>query len=284
MVTTINLKDNSLKNVLKTKIVQKDNYNSNSELFIYNDLVLKIYDDSIYSSFNIDVINKINTRKSFLNNIEELVLPKDLVIYNNRIVGFSMPYIEGITLDTIIEEELYSEEEMKKIFFSILDIINKFSSLPFSFFIGDLHEKNIIIDKNFKNNIIDSDSFIIDNNKLFVNGNYLVGKYVNHYYNNSELEQINLTADYYSLLCIVLNYLFKGIIDDVSNPVSSLKRNSQFNELFTILENVDKNFILSKDDINKIFNFKKTLKYQYKENKELIKLIKKIRNKKIIHK
>lgn len=284
MVTTINLKDNSLKNVLKTKIVQKDNYNSNSELFIYNDLVLKIYDDSIYSSFNIDVINKINTRKSFLNNIEELVLPKDLVIYNNRIVGFSMPYIEGITLDTIIEEELYSEEEMKKIFFSILDIINKFSSLPFSFFIGDLHEKNIIIDKNFKNNIIDSDSFIIDNNKLFVNGNYLVGKYVNHYYNNSELEKINLTADYYSLLCIVLNYLFKGIIDDVSNPVSSLKRNSQFNELFTILENVDKNFILSKDDINKIFNFKKTLKYQYKENKELIKLIKKIRNKKIIHK
>ena len=62
MVTTINLKDNSLKNVLKTKIVQKDNYNSNSELFIYNDLVLKIYDDSIYSSFNIDVINKINTK------------------------------------------------------------------------------------------------------------------------------------------------------------------------------------------------------------------------------
>ena len=58
-----------------------------------------------------------------------------------------MPYINGITLEEIINENLYSDYDIKKIFINLLNIINKFKDLPFKFFIGDMHEKNIIIDK-----------------------------------------------------------------------------------------------------------------------------------------
>lgn len=278
MANKIYLKDEDLENLFKVRIIQYDNPNANAELFICNDIVIKIYyGNSKHIKFNINVINNIFSKLSFFRNINELVLPKDLIIYNNNIVGFSMPYVNGTTLEEIINKKIYTEYDMKKIFINLLSIINKFNNLPFRFFIGDMHEKNIIIDKNGKINIIDSDTFIIDNNKLCIDGEYLVGKYVNHFYNNSELEKIQISADYYSLLCIILNYVFKDIIEDVSEPVNWLKNNSQFKQIYPILNRVDENFILSEDDINRIFNFKDNLKYKYKDNNKLLKKIKKIR-------
>ena len=141
----------------------------------------------------------------------------------------------------------------------------------------DLHEKNIIIDNKNEIKIIDPDSFIINNERLCVNGEYLIGKYVNHYYNNEELKKINRSADYYSLLCLILKYAFKDITKDISDPVSFLKQDEQFKELHSFLDKVDINFVLSEKDINNIFNFKNNLNYIPIDNIVLEKEIKRVR-------
>ncbi len=279
MEDNIYITDNDLKDLFKNRIIQFDNYNSYSELFIHNNEIIKIYNDkNSYSEFNINVVKNILNKKSFLKEINGLVLPNNLLIYNNQIVGFSMPYINGITLQEIINDNIYDDETIKKLFIKVLDIIDRLKKLNFSFYIGDLHEQNIIIDNNKNVNIIDPDSFIIDNNKLCIDGNYIIGRYANSYYNNSELKEINNSVDYYSLLCMIFNYVFKDIIEDKLDPVNWLKYDDQFKELYPIVDRVNKDFILSIDDINNIFNFKKNFIYKKKDNKLLLKEINRIRN------
>ena len=275
MEDKIIIKDNDLEELFKNRIIQEDNFNSYSELFIHNNEVIKIYNDiDSYSKHNISVINNILNKKDYLKKIDGLVLPNNLLIYNNNIVGFSMPYIKGITLDNIINNNLYDEDTIKEIFINILDIINSFKQIPFDFYIGDLHEKNIIIDEDKKVNIIDCDSFIIDNNKLCIDNNYILGKYANTHYSNNELKEIDIKADYYSLLCMILNYTFKDIIEDKLDPVNWIKEDNQFKEIYPIIDKT----ILSKDDIDNIFDFKKDLNYKEKDNKLLLKEINRIRN------
>lgn len=263
---------------MENRIIQVGNYNANAELFIYNKTVIKIYNgDDNHNTFNINVIKNIFSKLSVLSSISELVLPKNLIVYNDNIVGFSMPYINGITLEKTVNKNLYSDQEIKKIFLRLLNIINRCHNLPFHFYIGDMHEKNIMIDKNNKIYIIDPDSFIINDNKLSIDGKYLIGKYTNHFYNNSEIEKIQSSADHFSLLCMILNYAFKNIIEDTSEPVTWLKSDLQFKEIYPILNRVNENFILSEEDINKIFDFKNKLEYKPKDNKELLREIRRVR-------
>ena len=270
------LKDEELEDLFRNRIIQHDNFNSNSELFKYGDIVLKIYNgDSEVDLFNKRVISNIFNMYSYLKDIGELVLPKDILIYNGYTVGFSMPYIEGKSLEEIINQKI--DYDMKSIFIRLLDLINRCKKLPFDFCIGDMHEKNIIIDNDNNIRIIDADSFIIDNNKLFIDGRYILGKYANHYFNDSQLERIKNACDYHSLLCIILNYLFKGIIEDVMNPVAWLKEDSQFEEIYPILDRVDENFILNEEDIYKLFEFKNRLNYKYIRQQETQKEIDRIR-------
>lgn len=272
------IKNSDLETLFKNRIIQYDNFNSNSELFIKNNKVYKIYFNNVdYTNFNINVIKNIFKNYCYLDKISELVLPKKWIIYNDKIVGFNMPYISGITLEEIIKNNLDNKYNIKEIFINLLNIINKFDELPFDFFLGDLHEKNIIIDNNGNTKIIDPDSYIINNEKLLVNGICLMGKYVNHFYNNDELMTIKKTADYYSLLCIILNYVFRDIIDDKLSPVTYLKKDSQFKGLYPLLDRVDDKFILLEEDINNIFNFKSDLNYLPKDNMDLEKEIMRIR-------
>ena len=280
MIDNIYINDNDLKDLFKNRIIQYDNYNSYSELFIHNNEIIKIYNNiDSFSKHNINVIKNILNKKNYLKKINGLVLPNNLLIYNNHIVGFSMPYIKGTTLNDIINNNLYDEDTIKEIFIKLLNIINKFKELPFDFYLGDLHEKNIIIDDNNNVNIIDCDSFIIDNNKLCIDDKFILGKYPNSHFNNSELKDINISADYYSLLCIILNYELKDIIEDKLDPVTFLKEDQQFKNIYPIIDKVNnKDFILSKEDINNIFNFKNNLDYKKKDNLLLLNKIKRIRN------
>jgi hypothetical protein len=269
------LKDEQLEELFKNRIIQYDNYNSNSELFINGDTIFKIYNgDSELDTFNKSVIKNIFNKYKYLSNINELVIPSSILIYNNHIVGFSMPYIEGNSLEEIINKD--KDYDMKNIFNSLLSVIIKCEELPFDFSIGDMHEKNIIVDKDNNVKIIDPDSYIIDNNKLCIDGEYLVGKYPNHYYNNCELERIKNSTDYYSLLCIILNYSFKDIIEDIGDPVNWIKQEEQFKELHPIMDRVDENFVLREEDIDKILDLKERIDYTPKDNKEVINEIKRI--------
>ena len=146
------LKDEDLRVVFNNRIIQNDNSNANSELFIFNDTILKIYfGDNRYNNYNLSVINNIISKKNILGRVDELVLPKDLVIYNDKVVGFTMPYVKGNTLNELIKNDSLSDKDIKSIFTNLLNIIKEFEEFSFSFCIGDIHEKNILIDDN--NNI-----------------------------------------------------------------------------------------------------------------------------------
>ena len=276
MENKIYLKDEELEELFKNRIIQHNSYNSNSELFQYGDIIFKIYNgENESTSFNKCVINNIFNKYSHLNIIDELILPEKILIYNMHTVGFSMPFIEGTLLEEIISKDL--NYNMKKIFLNLLNVINKFDELPFEFCIGDMHEKNIIIDSNNNVKIIDPDSFIIDNNKLCINKKYLVGKYANYYFNNFELKKVKSFIDYYSLLCIILNYSFKGIIEDVLDPITWLRNNSQFKDIHSILFRVDENFILNEEDIDIILDLKNNINYKFTKKHDAHKDIKRVR-------
>ena len=272
------INDEYLDKVFENRIIQPDNTNRNSEIFIYNSKVLKIYTkDSKQTNYNINNIKEIFKKYKYLKNIKELVLPTDILKYNKDIIGFSMPYIKGITLDEIIKNNLLSDSEIKQIFIKLLNLINKFNYLPFDFYIGDLHEKNIIIDEYLNINIIDPDSFILNNKKLIIDKQIIIGKYSNHYYNNKELKIINISSDYYCLLCMILNYVFIDIIEDKSNPVSYIKNDQRFKEISYIIYKTNniKSFNITINDIDNIFNLKGII--TKKENEELTKELKRIR-------
>ena len=269
--------DYELEKLFTNMIIQTDNINRNSELFIHDNEVLKIYvDNKKMYKYNLQVLKEIIKKEKYLRSIKELVLPNSLIIYNNNIVGYSMPYIEGYTLLEIIDKKLLNDNEIKIIFNKILDLINRLKELPFNMFIGDLHEKNVIINDELNINIIDCDSYVINNKKLIKDREVIIGKYSNIYYNNKELKRINIASDYICLLSMLLNYVFKGNID-MMNPIEYIKCHSEFNNLSYLVKRLDKfnNFYLTCDDIDYIFNLKN--KIIVDDNYELKNEIKRIR-------
>ena len=283
MVDKITINDNELTEIFQNRINQLNNENRNSEIFIYNDQILKIYmnTDEMYK-YNIDVIKELVNHYDSLKSIKELILPNSIILYNDRVVGYRMSYVKGITLEDAISNNLLTEEEMKIIFKKILKIIDKLKELSLDIFIGDLHEKNVIIDDKLNISIIDSDSFVINNHKLIVEGTPQIGKYPNNNYNDNALKIINISADYMSLLSMILNYMFKNAIMEKEKPLVYIKEHREFNSLKYLIKRVDKlnNFYLTEEDIDTLFVLKNTIKIKKdkKVEKRLIKEIKRIRN------
>ena len=250
--------DSELPLVFKNHIEQPDNYNRNSEIFVNGSEVYKIYNnqEAMYH-YNIKVVKELLKRKRLLSSIPELVLPNELLIYNQDIVGFTMPYIKGLTLDSIINNNLFSDEEIKVIFKKVLFLINKLKTLPFKIMLGDLHEKNVIIDASGDIHIIDCDSYIIDGNKLVVDNTTLIGRYPNCYYQEAELKKVDISADYLSLFSMIINYVFKGIVSEI-NPITFIKEHEEFHELEYIIDRLNKEneFYLTSKDIDHIFSLK----------------------------
>ncbi len=261
MVNKIVIKDSELKSIFAGRIIQAENDNRNAEICIYNNQVYKIYTGNKRTyKHNLYVLKQIIKKYKYLNAIKELILPTNLLVYNNDIVGYTMPYANGLLLGDILKDNLLNDEEIKLIFKKILSLIDRLKVLPFDIFIGDIHEKNIIVDNELNIKVIDCDSFIINNKKLIVNNMILMGRFPNNYYSNQELKNIGIAADYLSLFSLILNYVFKNIINQIE-PVNFVKNNSEFNELNYILDRLKKpnNFYLTDKDIDNIFKLKNTI-------------------------
>lgn len=249
----LELSDKDIEKIFANRIIQSENFNSYSELFIYNNEVYKIYlKNPELSKQNIDTIIKLFEYKNEVSQIKEIVLPRKLLVYNNQIVGYKMPLIKGTLLLMALQYEKINKTTIKSYFIQLLRIINQTRSFSFQFSFNDLHEKNIIIDKDGNLNIIDSDGFVI-NNKMYREQNIIVyGKYLNNSITTKEPNSI----DYICLLCMILNYLLKDIKDYNFNPLtffeSSKIHNITIKEIFRRVR--FKNFILTEQDIENLFS------------------------------
>lgn len=236
---------------LYTNIIKQDyNLNSYSELFICDDDVYKIYTkDFDLVEQNINILNNIFTKYNELSNIKELVLPNKYLLYNSHIVGFTMPYIKGKTFFDIMNDKKYDREYIKNIFIKLIKLLDKFKKLSFEFSIGDLHERNIIIDKNDNINIIDCDSFILDNNTVKSDD----GKYYRKY----NIDSIKY-GDYYAIFCMMCMYIFKGEYHSYKPISKFVEENSEYlnKDVYNILNKIiDNNFVIKEEDIDKLFSY-----------------------------
>lgn len=253
-IELVNIKMLNLKDGIK--IQQENNFNSYSSLFIVDNKVIKIYTDRYDKvKFNIITLKSLFKKEKYLRKIKELVLPNKLIKHKNNIVGFSMPYIKGLTLEEIINNNSYSEKEIEEIFIKILNVIIELSKLPFDFCLADLHEKNVIVDSNKNIHLIDCDGFVIDDNQMVIDGSILMGKYLEQKNKDEDLNGVNVSGDYFCLLCMVINYIFKNkihTIDDLKD-FSEYLDDKYLNKIITRASDI-KNFKLTQSDIEMLFS------------------------------
>jgi serine/threonine protein kinase len=134
--------------------------------------ILKIYfiDEGLYFGNKLLTINTLIDNKEHIN-IDELILPEKLVIVNNKVVGFSMPFIDNINLKTILSDKsvpILEKIDYLKQVGQILEKIQRTTVHDKDFYLGDVHEANFLFDlKKKRICTVDLDSCKIANNKPF---------------------------------------------------------------------------------------------------------------------
>lgn len=103
---------------------------------------------------------------------ERLVFPEQLVTVGKRLVGFTLPLIEGDNLSLVLSDRYTTTAEkidyLKQVGETLekLKCHRKYSPIN-DFYIGDLHPQNMVLDKDKKVHIVDLDSCSIAGNKPF---------------------------------------------------------------------------------------------------------------------
>lgn len=277
MVKFIN--DDFLGLLYGNRIIQDDNFNSYSLVSVLDDSVYKIYTDSDYKyKLNLEVVKK-EFILSELKDIEELVLPDSLLSYNDSIVGFKMPYIKGNTLDNV--------DDSLPCFLKLVDVIDSFSSLSFPFCIGDLHEKNVIVDDLGDIHIIDCDSFVINNREIYEDdGKMCNGKYVEYgvvFGGVNDFKGHSINTDYYCLFMMVVSKIMEkhGISFDNYLFHGYRCNDWYFNYLMDRASSNINSFVLSKDDVLYMFDNMDRFSFYISDNvsdEELDSVIKRVRD------
>lgn len=230
--------------------------NTEAEIFKFNyrgeDKIFK----KLYHYDGIRFANKLYTLQAIDSNAiyipDNFVVPEFLVSINRRIEGFVMPFIEGKNLSVIFKDYNIDNAEKKYYLKRIGQIleqiknIRKYTSLT-DFYIGDLHEDNIIVENNKRNiHIVDFDSCKIMGNKPSPS-RYLTPIALLNFTDRKykEINDINIFANYeidentdlYCYIIIILNFLYGENINNIGKD--------DFSEYLNYLNylNIDLNLI-----------------------------------------
>ena len=158
-------------------------------------------------------------------------IPDALLSVNGQIQGFTIPYVEGINLSTILKDRQVSIKEqiyyLKKIgeILEQLKNIRQYTPLK-DFYINDLHDSNFIVNPNNRSlQSIDLDSCKIGTNTVFpsrfLGPSKLLAVDENKYKPNPESNGAGYIVpsedtDLYCYIMIILNYLYGGRVSSMS--------------------------------------------------------------------
>lgn len=188
---------------------------------------------TLYTLNGYTFANKLYTIEMLDSNKEYLpssfYIPDYLCASEGKIIGFTVPKIEGTNLSTILNDSSINYKEqiyyLKKIgeILNQLHNIRKYTPLN-SIYINDLHESNFIVDNNNRElKVIDLDSCKICSNEPFA-ARFLtpvsmvseVDKYkVNNDPHSNGYIVPNSDSDLYCYSMIILNYLYGGKISNI---------------------------------------------------------------------
>ena len=143
----------------------------------------------------------------------ELVLPTELIEYDGNIVGYLMPYVEGVTFDKILQNQEIPRHIILNIFDQLALVINK---LPINIYLGDLHPKNVIVTNDGKVHLIDVDGFSVSNGFMMTCPLYYDNSKENilprdKYFNKDGSVKIGKNTDIYLLIEMILSWIFNEI-------------------------------------------------------------------------
>ena len=205
----------------------------NTEARMYEIEIKKKYEietkllKSLYTTYGQVFSNKLYTINSLIDNkekidLEELVVPDKLCSVNNEIIGFLLPLIDNNNLSVMLRNpkvDFNIKIEYLKQVGSLLEkmkYLREYSELD-DFYIGDLHEGNIIIEKETnKIRIVDLDSCKICHNTpqmaMYLTRNSYIATLPNKYKrinNNSSNNVIpDENTDLYCYNIMILNTLY----------------------------------------------------------------------------
>jgi len=266
----------SRKQFEKLKLVDLDKNIMNTESKIY-DYTYKGYRKILkYLYLREGTIfgSKLQTVQALNDNIEnlpeEFCIPDYLVSYKNEAIGFTVPYVNGINLSTILNDYKMNPKEqiyyLKKIGFMLeqLKHIRMYSELN-DIYINDLHASNFIVNPYNKSiKVIDLDSCKIGDNVAFPS-KYLINtslleltpnKYIKNTSTQVGLSPIvaNENSDLYCYTMMILNYLrgkdsSKITIEEFYNYLTYL----EYIKINPNLIDCFNNLLTAKDNINPVY-------------------------------
>lgn len=144
------------------ELSQEGNENAYTRLFVMSKQcqVAKV----CYKEWSLWEKNLVNlqviTNECATSDFPEINMATSLLEFDNKIVGYLMPYVEGNTFDDIIKRRLKTPSQILCIFDQIATVINK---LPTNISIGDLHSRNILVTNKEQVKLVDIDGFSVSN-------------------------------------------------------------------------------------------------------------------------
>lgn len=173
--------------------------------------------------------NKMYTINSLIDykdeiNIPKLVIPDYLLSINSHIEGYVMECVKGVNLSEIIYNSKINIKDKLNYLKQLSELLKQMQSVRQytsinDFYIGDIHEDNIMIDENGKIRVIDLDSCKIHNNiasptrylqsikrKNIINQKYQIDPF------NPDVITPSEQTDYYCLIILLLNTLYQDNI------------------------------------------------------------------------
>lgn len=148
--------------------------NKYKDTWVHKKELFKVYyrDEDEYLMDKMHVILQLLMNKELLD-MEELVLPNSLVTVDDKISGYSMPFIENNINYTILLKNPKIKLDLKlKFLKEILKVLKKLADkkeLEDNFFLGDIHEANFLWDMDEQNiKVVDIDSAYINNSPISI--------------------------------------------------------------------------------------------------------------------
>ena len=170
-------------NNLERFVLPNGVFNSESELFYIDEknkwekrrfLLKKLNNDfGIILSNKLFTVNELITNKDIIG-ISELVIPDKLVSVHGKIVGFTIPLVNGNNFGEVLSDDSISASDKIKYFKEIGYILENMKyvrqyTLLNDFYLNDIHENNFVLNNDTgKINVVDMDSCKINNNMTMV--------------------------------------------------------------------------------------------------------------------
>ncbi len=170
-------------NNLERFVLPNGVFNSESELFYIDEknkwekrrfLLKKLNNDfGIVLSNKLFTVNELITNKDIIG-ISELVIPDKLVSVHGKIVGFTIPLVNGNNFSEVLTNDSISVSDKIKYFKEIGYILENMKyvrqyTLLNDFYLNDIHENNFVLNNDTgKINVVDMDGCKINNNMTMV--------------------------------------------------------------------------------------------------------------------